>query len=351
MRRFHLLSSLFCAAALLALSPTVDPLAFHPADGSEATKHFSLEGDFELDGITAIMDGQDMSAAIPAQDVAGDFEALIQIVDSYVKTVDGLPRELRREYVDSSADWSMMGESGTNDNLTELNGETVVFKWNEETKAYDVTYADGEGDAERIQHERVDLDYRTLLPGKEVAAGDRWTVERDGMVTALFFGLEVSQLAEQMEGGDMPPEVAEMMDSVLPELGKLFDGLKGECEYAGTRQEGDVEVGVIKVVVRSEGTADLAAVLAAAIDEQVGEQGIEVDIGSAALTLQIEGEGELLWDLKAGHAHAFGFEGDAELGFAIDVSVVDPGGTEHTGEVSADFIGHLKWTMAKSKGE
>jgi hypothetical protein len=351
MHRPHLVSSLVCAAALLALSPAADPLDFHPADGSEANKHFALEGDFELDDLTMMVDGQDMTQMMGDQDVSGDFTALIEIVDNYVKTVDGKPIELRREYVESSAEWSMVDDSGTNENLSDLDGETLVFKWNDEAKKYDVTYADGEGDPEKLTHEGIDLDYRTLLPGKEVAAGDRWTVERDGMVTALFFGLEVSQIVEQMQSEDMPPEMAGMVEEILPEFAKLFDNLKGECEYAGTRTEGETPVGAIKLTLKSEGTADLASALAAAIEAQVGEQGVEVSIGSAALTLTLEGQGELLWNTAAGRAHGFAFEGDAEIGFDFDASITDPGGQEHTAEMGATFVSHLKWTMTTGKSE
>jgi hypothetical protein len=350
MRLSNTTVTLACAASLLALSPAADKVSFQPADGTEATKSFSISGDFALENLSVLMDGNDMAAMIGEQDVSGDFEATSRIVDRYVKTVDGQPRELQREYVVSSAEWSMMEDSGTNENLSELDGETIVFKWNEETKAYDIAYADGEGDPDKIKHEGIDLDYRSLLPGKDVEAGDRWKVERDGMVTALFFGLEVSKLLEQLDSEDAPPELEEFKEALMPELGKLFEGLTGECEYVGKRDESGTEVGVIKLTVRSEGTSDLAAVISDLIESQIGGQGVEFDISTAALTLAIQGEGELLWNLGSGRAHAFAFESDAELGLEVEASFTEPGGgANHTSEMSADFLSHLKWSMTQGE--
>jgi hypothetical protein len=330
------------AAVLLAFSPAGDSVEFHPADGSDLEKKFTLEGDFQLGDFSMIVDGQDMSGQIPVGEVSGDFDVALSVVDHYLKTEGGKPLHLERDYSSSTASFSAMENSDSKENLFDVDGETVVFKWDAENGEYVRSYKDGEGDEEKLADLGIDLDYRALLPGKSVAAGDKWEVAPKALVTALFFGAEMKDLAE-LSADDA--EFAALADEILPEIEKLFDSFKAQCEYVGPRDESGKQVGEVKVSVNSDGTADLTEAILAAVQAQTEGSGAEFDIQTANFTIKMRGEGKLMWDLAGGHAESFEMDSEVELLVEIAASVSDPNGGDHTVEANVEFAAHMKWSM------
>jgi hypothetical protein len=333
---------LACAVGLLALAPLGDRLQFRPTDGSESSKTFQVEGDFELGDFSMIVDGNDMAGMMPA-DFGGDFALSLSIVDHYLKTVDGFPFELARDCQSSSGEFSAAETSEAKDDVFGLDGETVVYKWNEEAKAYDRSFEDGEGDADKLESLGVDLDYRSLLPEREVEVGDTWAVEPKGLAAALFFGADLDQLAEG--GEDVEPEMAEVIERILPEFERLLEAFKAQCEYAGTREEEGRQLAEIKIDIDSRGDADLASAILDVIEQQAQGQEVEFDLEKAALAVTLRGEGRLVWDQKAGRAHAFELQAEVELIFEIAMTVTEPGGTDHSAEGNVELLANVKWTM------
>jgi hypothetical protein len=335
-------ATLAFAVSLLALAPAGDRVEFRPPDGSEAAKTFRVEGDFELGDLSIVVDGNDMTGMLPA-DLGGDFQVMLSIVDHYVKTADGKPLELARECESSSGEFSAAETSESTDDVFGLDGETVVYKWNEESKSYDRSFKDGEGDADKLEGLGIDLDYRALLPEREVAVGDKWAVEPEGLMSALFFGADLAEIATT--GEDVEPEMAELFERILPEFEKLLDAFKAQCEYVGIREEDGKRLAEIKIDVDSKGTADLASALLDVIEEQAQGQDVEFDLEKAALSIALRGEGKLLWDQAAARAHSFELAAEVELVFEMSMTVTEPGGMDHAAEANAELLGNAKWTM------
>lgn len=330
------------ALALLAFQPLADTVGFHPKDGSEATKNFTLEGTFELGDMSIVVDGQDMSGQIPLDQVAGEFDMAFAIVDRYIKSADGKPLHLERDYTSSNASFSGMDQAESKDDLFEVDGKTVIFKWDADKKEYTRSVKEGEVDEDKLKSLGIDLDYRALLPTRTVAAGDKWEIDPKGVVSALFFGVELQELSS------LPiddPEFAGIADQLMPELQKMIDSFKAQCEYVGPREGGDANLGEVAMTMDSRATADLAAMLASVLETQAAGAGVEFDIGAANLGMRMRGEGKLLWDLAGGHAKSFEMECELELTLEIDMSVSDPNGGEHSAEMSAELMGTAKWTM------
>lgn len=340
-------AALLGALFLLAFQPAADSIQFRPADGSEASKSFSIGGSLELGDLTMVVNGQDMSGMIPLDQMSGEFNATFSVVDQYVKTVDGKALEFTRQFVKSSSEWDMGEESGSADDWMEMDGETVVFKWNEQTKSYDRSYKDGEGDAEKLEKLGINpelLDYRTLLPQRAVSKGDRWSVEPRGIGSALLFGLDFDNLPSMADEVDDADALA-ILEELKPAFERMLEGIKTECEYDGTRDEGGVNVGVIKVRIVADGNVDLAQMIEDLARKQIPE-GIEVDMSfnTAAVNLKLKAEGELLWDLKRGLPQSFTLGGDVEMSFELDASV-SAEGQEQAIEMNLEVMGKLNWAM------
>lgn len=340
-------TALLGALFLLSFQPAVDSVEFRPADGSEASKSFTVGGTFELGDLTMVVNGQDMSGMIPLDQMSGEFNASFSVVDEYLKTVDGKALEFARQFVKSNSEWDMGEESGSKEDWMEMDGETVVFKWNEETKSYDRSYKDGEGDAEKLEELGINpelLDYRTLLPQKSVSKGDRWTVDPKGVGSALMFGLDFDNLPSMTDEVDDADALA-MLEELKPAFERVLESIKTECEYDGTRDEGGVNVGVIKVRIAADGNIDLAQMIEDLARKQIPE-GVEVDMSfnTAAVNMKMKAEGELLWNLERGVPHGFTLNGDVEMSFELDASV-SAEGQEQAIEMNLEVMGKVNWAM------
>ncbi len=340
-------TALLGSLILLAFQPAADEVHFRPADGTEASKTFQVSGNFELGDFTMVVNNQDMSQMMPLDQMAGDFDAKFSVVDQYVKTVDGKPLEFVRQFVESSTEWEVGEESGSEEGWIEMDGETVVFKWNAETNSYDRSYKDGEGDEEQLEKLGMNpelLDYRPLLPQKSVSKGDRWSVDPKSMGSALMFGLDFDDLPSMADEIDDPDALA-MLEQFKPSWEKMLEGFKTDCEYDGTREEGETSVGVIKVKLSADATIDLVQMIEEMARKQIPpEVQVDMTFNTAAITMKLTAEGELLWDLKRGLPHSFSLDGDMEMGFELDASV-SAEGQEQAIEMSVELLGKMNWLM------
>jgi hypothetical protein len=345
MRLSSFAPALAVAPLCLALAPRAEQITFHPRDDSKLAKKFTIKADLELGDVTFEVDGQDATGELPP-DVTFGVEMFTEIVDHYIKVEDGKPLELVREFGHSKADYHALEEKDSKDDITELDGKKVRFKWNEGEKRYDLSFADGDGKTDALDGLGVDMDLRTLLPGKAVAQGDRWAVDGKGLATALLLGLDLEHMPEFGSGGGEDAEIAEMFKSdLLPQLEKFRDDFKATCEYTGQREVDGHKLAAIKIKLDVDGSIDIAEVVRKAIGSQAGGEQVELKIDDASLKLTAKGEGELLWDVGAGHAHGFEMNADLEFGAKLAMSV-KADGRNVTVDGGAELLGKGSWTMA-----
>ena len=345
-----LLPALLASPLLLALEPRADGLTFHPAKDSSLTKSTDIDMSFELGDISVVLNGNDMSGQIPT-DVSGAMKMSMTWTDTYVELDskdNNKPLELIRSYdaMSGSMDMSGGGESNNNEipDFDALSGKSIKFKWNEEKKEYDITYHECEGEEKLLKTQQVDMDYRMMLPTKEVAVGDKWEVQTDF----------IRQMLEAMKNGDMGGEEAAvtaiLQDELFPQMEKLLEKFKTTCEYKGQRDADGVNAGVIAVVIEGKGDLDFKSMLESLIEEQISKSGQEVsfEIGKAVMGLSMAGKGEILWDMKSGHILSAEQGADFTVNIDFDASV-DAGGQTQEVEAAVELTGKFSTTTSTKK--
>jgi len=331
------LSALLAAPFLCALSPVADDLSFHPSDGTEVTRLYSIDLEFELGDLSVTIDGQDISEMVPA-DIAGSAEISKKVTESFVRSADGRPLELIRFFEEVSGQAGANGESEEIEDIDKLEGKRVRFLWNEEEGDYDVSFHESEGDEADLEGLTADMDLRSLLPSKEVAAGDTWTVDARQLSGVLLFG-------ETPKAGE--PQVDQLFETAIwPQVEALLDQFKITCEYLGERDGDGRKLGAIGVTMHGEGSLDLAELIRSAVQMQAGEMQVGVDVGVADLAVKFDSKGELLWDLAGGHLGGFEMECDSDL--ALEVSVTfDVQGQSQTADADIELTANGTWKVAK----
>ncbi|MEO6708370.1 MAG: hypothetical protein ABI054_12945 [Planctomycetota bacterium] len=345
MRISSLASALLIAPLLLALSPRADEISFHPEDGSKLTKQFTITGEIELGDVTLDVNGQDMTGELPS-DVSAGFEVTAQIVDRYVKVEGGKPLELLRQFLQFSGSYHAMEESGSTGDFDGLGSRKVRFKWNEDTERYDISSDDGEPVPDEARIMGVDMDLRSLLPGKSVTQNDSWNVDGKQLATALVPGIDLGYLPElKTDTDDEDAEAFEMFKRILsPEFERLRDECKAVCDYSGQREVDGRTLAVIKLRLDITGKIDMSELVRLAMTEGGGLEESDFTIGDASLDMKLGGEGELLWDISAGTAHAFDFSAKFEFSANLAASITAEGETVDV-EGEAELTGKSHWTM------
>lgn len=333
------IASLAIAPLVLAFSAAFDSVSFGPESDSRVTRTYGLDVEFELDDLSVVADGQDLSEMVPA-DIGGSVEMMMKVTDHFVRVEGGRALELVRSYDEMTGEAESMGESQDIEEFTDLEGTKVRFAWNEDDEDYEVAFFESEGDEDLLEGMSVDMDMTAFLPPGEVDEGDTWSVESSKLAPALFFGQEPG---EADTGGDPMAEM--ILAEMKPQFEAMMNDLETLCEYNGTRDEGGVNVGVIGVKMTGEGTVDLAGLITSVAEQEGADAGLELDIATAELTLSLEGEGTLLWDIAAGRMHGFQMESELEIGFEVDVSA-DMGGESHSANADGAFLGTITWNVA-----
>lgn len=342
-------ASLGCACLLFGFAPPAgEKIAFHPELGSSVQKIFTIKGDFELDQLSLVADGQDMADMLGLE-LNMKTEAKYTVTDVIEALDPGRPKKLTRTFDDLeqlmqfTVSMQMGGGEPQDEEVvlsSELEGQTVVFAWNAEKEGFDVTFQDSEGDPSVLEGLIEDMDLRVFLPDHDVAEKETWKVELANLESIAT------------PGGDLrlTPEDAELDESdfdFLEEIGKDFqdkleDLFEGECTctFTGIREEDGQRLGEIGIKMEVASTLDLTQILTETITKLAEHEGEmpEFSIDTADLNLDFDGEGILLWDMEGGRAHSFTLSGDAQIAFDISASV-EAEGESHAFEASLEMSG------------
>ena len=260
-----------------------------------------------------------------------NWEREVVLRDRYEAVAEGRPTRLTRTFenlahqveVDLSID--VGGETevdvhGSADGASELEGRAVVFSWDAESGAYRKAYdeATEPGDPELLTGVTEDVDLRALLPGRTVQEGQSWEVEGGSTLRGLL-----------VPGGDLALEIATPVSEWQPiaagidpafysDLGALLSSegeWKAACTLAALREADGRNYAVVDVELEVDGRQDLRAAMQACIDRIAGAlpDGMELEVTRADLDFELEGAGQLVWDLGAGRVSTFEVEWDVKL--------------------------------------
>lgn len=339
--------------ALFAMAAPSDTPSFHPEAGASLTKAFTQRFDFDLDDLSIVVGGNDLAGMIGAIEMSLSNTTTLRVEDVYDEVTAGRPAKLSRtfETLDNLTSVSVSaageGEDQEMPSSSELEGRTVVFTWNADEGAYDVTFAEEGGDPALLEGLEEDMDLRVLLPAGEVEKDAEWTVEIAQLRSLITPGGELSLLSEDAEEEDFA-EFEEMFERFGDDLSKLLEGTC-KCTYKGAREVDGASIGEILVAIEIASSSDLSDMLEELITKLAEENDVEapeVTIDSADLTIDFDGEGTLLWNLAEGRVHSFELSGAANL--AVDIGVTGPMTEEAGGDIeaSAEFSGTITQTVA-----
>lgn len=328
---------------LLAFALRADKVSFQPAEGATATKELNFSTTFYMDDLTMIVDGNEMPSEMMggAMDEGILINATIGVTDEYVETRNGKQATLLRTYDELTLEAGPESEAEIVDEFAELEDTTVSFKWDSDSEEYVKSFHESDGEEDLLENLDVDMDFLALLPDDEVSEGDSWEASGEQLATVFFpGGMPANPQSEEEGAEEMAELVREEMEGQLTEA---FGEFTIECTYSGSKEMDGVTVGEIKFDFDGETSIDLSDLIASVIDLQAGDQGIEADV-SATISLEFEGKGTMLWNMRAGHIHSFEMAGDITMFADVD-GEIDAMGESHSMELSAEISGEATWEM------
>lgn len=275
MHRLALVVPLCLSAALLAPQ---EELRFAPVAGQTVAITYEREGNLELTDMAFSIDGAE-HGGMPQPELSLEIRERSVFLDRYEAVADGRVTRLVRGYEELSARRveSITADDGSESNESEaeseLEGRSVVFRWDEDEQAYAPAFEDGEGDADLLEGLRARLDLHELLPDEPVEEGDAWAVPAGALGLVLAPGGDLKLMVEGRsisEGDD-----------------QLARSLEGDVRavFRGAREEDGVEVLVIELEVEVE----------ASLERELEDEG-----GEERQENEYELAGELLWQSAAG---------------------------------------------------
>lgn len=356
-----------CAAgalgATVAWTPVLDGLRFEPEEGTSIEKTFTTEFDLELDDLSLIVSGQDLGAMIgvPSLQISGGTELVF--TDEYGAVRGGRPARLVRSFDSLGSDTTfsveMMGEQQEEggEATSPLEGQTVVFSWDEDSGEYVVTYdEDSGGDEDLLSGLDEDVDMRAMLPSGDVDVDDSWSFEPAILESLLMPSGNLGWETEDMGEADMA-EFEEMMEQfserAMAAASELMDG-EGTATYRGKREVDGREVGVIELQFEVSSSVDFASLIQDLIETAVAEAGedvpddLDVYVEAADISVDVEAEGELLWDMGTGTPLSIQLSGDFSVALDLGVSATAEGETQDV-EMSMEMSGVMSSGMTSSR--
>lgn len=343
----HTLRTLALALPCLALAPVADELTFHPAAQEEVEKKLEIEVELRVEDVSLSVNGQPMPAEATEELTSQELllDLLVGVRETYVASRDGRPIDLLRTFDEVSFASEIGGDKSEADG-DDVEGKTVRFRWNEEQQSYDKSYEGEAGDPERLAAFSEDMDLRMLLPGKKVAEGDSWEVSGEKLLPLFLPGFVLDQVSFDEEDG----EAAEVVDVMREELGEQMQAFVRTfvvtCTYAGTSEVEGATLSEIRLRFEGGPKLDVAAFFERVIELQEGEAP-DADI-DASLSLDLEGEGTLLWNQAAGRAQAFDMASRIGLDANVEAQVEEQGQSFGVA-FSATAAGNATWKLGVAK--
>ena len=338
------------APALLAFSAVTleHEIRFAPEADSTVSKTFSSEMEFNLDDMSIVVDGQDISSMMGAFEMSMVTESSISVTDTYLAVADGRPTKLKRTFDSLEANASvdiateMGGETQDIPSSSPLEGATVIYTWNPDEDKYDVAFEEDGGDEDLLEGLVEDFDLRVMLPDGPVSVDDSWTVDPDALIELAMQAQSLKLLPDDMEDMDMDLMEQFMGDDFAEMLGDIYDGAI-TCTLKGTHEEEGATLADISVVIELTASADLTDMILEVIStiaENEGEEMPPIDFTAADLNADLDGEGTLVWNLSANRVQSMDLNADFSAAFDISASVED-GGESTSFDASFEMSGVL----------
>jgi len=328
-----LLLTAVCAPVLLAAALPGSKVKFAPTEGSSVTKTFENKAEFSLDHMSSSINGQE-NPAMPSMTMNFTTNQKIVVTDEYAANRDGAPKKLKRRFDDIGSDVTMsmkievMGESHDQDKTSksksQLAGKTVLFTWDGDAKDYKKAFDPASENADLLKGLKEDMDLRALLPENEVKEGDEWDVNVKSLASVLGPGGDLSLVPEDKDTNGMDMGMSGGMGSMSEMLGEMLEG-DAKAKFTGLRDVGGAKMAVIKLTMKIASSKDMTDIVKEAMKKQKLPAEMEMKFDHMDIDLKIDGEGELVWDMAAGHAHSFEMSGPVHVNMDMSMKIKPPG--------------------------
>jgi hypothetical protein len=326
------------ALALPILTPPSPELTLALAleDGAQLTTSLERVLTLELLGteLTMVFDGEEEQGEGPEIEMSMVERETIVFSDTYSAVDDGRAGRIERSFseIASLSTQNIVNDTGDEfdeetPGTSELEGVAVVFVWDEDDEEYQASFSEAEEDLDEdlLAGLQAVADFSWYLPPADTEEGDTWEIDLDAFRhTASLSG----NLGVLREDEDEPDD----------DFGVQFDdNLEGEIvgEFTGLREAEGLSLAVLQI------TAELSTTVyqSEELDDEEGDGESEEQY-----EFSFELEGELLWNVAAGHAHAFRFGGDCSLILTAQQSYRG-GGHEITITTVRDFEGRIDYEI------
>jgi hypothetical protein len=311
----------------LAAAPRGDSVQFRVARDAQVRKLFESRVELALDDMSMSQNGREMDTSMMGEvEVTLTTTETVELLDTYGEPGDGAPRRLEREFVGIGSETTVHSSNsvtGETDNdvgaKSPLEGKSVVFTPDDSGEML-AAYAEGEdGEPNWLEGLTEDTDLRCLLPDDgEAAADESWELPLDRLQHLLVIGGDLHWEVEAVgDQGGMG------MDGMSPNLPGMFDGLEGEASatYRGRRDVDGTSCGVIAFTLEVNAANDVTDNVREAMEGQDLPVPIEIDLQSADSEIELEVQGELLWDLAGGHAHSLELSGEMRMAMSVAMAI------------------------------
>ncbi len=324
-----------------------DKPTYQPKEGTTLSKRISIQNELELDDMSMELDGQDMSEMAGQMEMSLKVMTELSVTDEYQALSDGRPTKLKRTFDEISSNTHISGSNpmtGAEEKdiplASDLEGSTVVFSWDEDEATYSAAFDGEEGDEALLEDLEENLDLRGFLPSAEVAEGDSWEIPAEAVKAALAPGGDI-KLHPESDTDPMSGMNQFSQNDMIGELDGEFTAV-----YAGTREEDGPRVAVIKLKIEAKSARDMTDSLDGVQDKMKEDlpPGFEMDISALDGEYEFEAEGELLWNLEAGHVHELHLSGEVRM--IVDMSMsMKMGDKAQSMEVSQTYVGNQTITL------
>jgi hypothetical protein len=308
--------------------PAADTLEFHVAPKAKLVKTLESAVEAESTSFVISLGGKKLDG-IPEPTIRIAQDETVRVTDEYQTVADGRATKLVRTYDDLAANETQSfqppegapGEPREKKDAKKsaLEGQSVVFTWNDADDEYKAAWAEGsKGDDDLLGELIGNYDFTEFLPGKPVASGDTWDLGK-AQFERLFS--PTGELGLETEGDEDDDDLSKQF---LEHLAG-----KGKATYKGLRDGDEDKLAVISL------EAELSTHGAKDGEDDKSELEISLDL-----------EGEILWDVKAGHLRSFEITAKVEVVQTIHGSVDAPDGKQEV-EQKIEFGGKqtLKGTV------
>lgn len=266
-----------------------------------------------------------------------DSEHVIEVVDEYREVVAGRPTDLRRTYLSARVDatQTLAGdqplERGTR-LVSPFEGVSVVFTWIDEEGGYGRYYDAAELDEEWLASVRDDFDLRAVLPAGPVAVGASWSMDpqdlRDLLAPCGNLQLAASEATDQADRLLQ----RSLRAGVGGSLAAAFGGqASGTIEVTLAAVEGDRATLALRLssLVYLRDITDFAEENRLRVEDEAG-----VERTTGRLVLELDGEGQVLWNLSAGRAERLDLSATQRVRIAVTLRGGEAGNQEYEDRLS-----------------